>query len=258
MVPKGVANCMIPSIMSNHKESDKDSFALAFETSGALGGVAVGRGDFVLETRIFHTPGNHAAELLPTIQALCRAHTVAPNSIGRVYVSIGPGSFTGLRVGITVARTLAFGLGTRIVPVSTLEVISQNAGDCDNPPRHAAVLLDAKRGRVYAATYERKNGRYVETSNPAELDPAEFLAAQDDKCAVLGEGVLAHRTTVEAARRRVLPESLFPARAETVYRLGSALAATGSFVEPRSLVPLYIRRPEAEENWERRHGSKSG
>ena len=248
--------------MAQRTDSDP-GYAIAFETSSAVGSVALGRGAEVLESRTLSRPKAHAQSaarpvslvatwFLPTIKALCEAHQVEPTHIERVYVSAGPGSFTGLRMGVTAARMIALGVGARIVGVPTLEVIAQNALDADPPPSRVAVVLDAKRSRVYTAAFVRQGGAYVATTEANEADPFEFLAAQPHDCAVLGEGVLYHRPAIETANRRILAESLYRPRAETVYRLGYDRAERGEFADPRTIVPTYIRPPEAEEVWQRK------
>ena len=132
------------------------TYALAFETSSAQGCVALGCGPKVLEAARFTKARAHAAEFLPTIDALCRAHDAEPQRIEWVFVSAGPGSFTGLRIGITAARMIALAVGARVVAIPTLEVIAQNALDSPTPPDQVAVILDAKRRRVYSATFARR------------------------------------------------------------------------------------------------------
>jgi tRNA threonylcarbamoyladenosine biosynthesis protein TsaB len=231
------------------------SYALAFETSGAIGSVAIGQGADVLETRAFTRPLRHANEFLPTVDALCRTYAVEPARIGMIHVSIGPGSFTGLRIGVTAARMLALAAErggrapVRITAIPTLEVIAQNALRSAEPAPHVAVVLDAKRGRVYGALFALRNDAYVPVCDAAEVDPSRFLSACPPDTAVLGDGVRVHRVVVEASGRVTLPESLFAAEAETTYRLGMRRAERGGAVAPRDLVPLYVRPPEAEERW---------
>jgi tRNA threonylcarbamoyladenosine biosynthesis protein TsaB len=261
---------MIGSTMAVSRDIDA-AYALAFETSCAVGSVALGRGAEVLEMRKFGAPRAHAVEFLPTIDAMCRRHKVRPGQVGRVYVSSGPGSFTGLRIGVTAARMFALAHGTKLVAVPTLEATAQNAAQHPTPTEEVAVVLDAKRRRVYAAAFRREDIplrsksdvgaeeglprlRYVATCEPAEVDPAEFLATRSRECAVLGEGVLYHRDAVDASELEVLPESLYRPRAETVFLLGYERAERGEFIAPRDLTPVYIRPPEAEEVWARKHG----
>jgi len=115
-----------------------------------------------------------------------------------------------------------------------------------------AVVLDAKRNRVYTAAFVHHDGAYVPTCDAIEADPLDFLSAQPDDCAVLGEGIVYHRAAIEKSSRPILPPSLYRPRAETVYRLGFERAERGEFSDRRNLVPTYIRPPEAEEVWERK------
>jgi len=232
----------------------RTEFALAFETSTTAGSVALGRAGDVIGTASLSRVRAHAREFLAVVDGLCRSHGVEPTSIAEVYVSSGPGSFTGLRIGVTAAKMLALATGARIVAVPTLEVIAQNALDATPRPDRVAVVLDAKRGHVYAATFRWENGSFTQASAPVEADPFAFLSAQPADCAVLGEGVLYHRESIVRAQRRVLPERLFPPRPETVYALGDARAQKREFHDRRSLIPTYIRPPEAEEVWKRKHG----
>lgn len=239
-------------------------FALAIETSGAIGSVAVGcseagRRDPILGVISFTRPRAHAIEFFSAIQLLCSQNHITPSELNHIYVSSGPGSFTGLRIGITAARTLAWATGAKIVSIPTLQVIAQGAMMTDQPPDQVAVLLDAKRGHVYAAAFKRTRDSLTDTApgtaayapicEPAEADPGAFLAVCDRNCAVMGEGVLYHLKAVADSGLRVLPEESYRPRAEIVFALGIDAASKGRFSEPRDLIPTYIRPPEAEEKW---------
>lgn len=230
-------------------------YSLAFETSGDLGSVALGRGDRILATRLLSGPRRHAVEFLPTVAALCGAHSVEPNAVRNIYLSIGPGSFTGLRIGMTVARLLAFSHGARIAAVPTLEAIAQNAAALEKPPQRLVVMLDAKRKHVYAATFELHDGVYGALCDPAEVDPLSCRESNDRATAYMGKGATLHREALRAAGEWILPETLSAPSVETVYRIGLQRARRGLFVESRKLVPLYVRLPEAEEKWQKRHES---
>jgi len=186
---------------------------------------------------------------------LCRRHGAAPNTIEEVYVSAGPGSFTGLRIGITVARTLAWANGVRVVRVPTLEAIARNALGLPDPPDPLIVLLDAKRGNTYAGVFRRIADGYEPLGNPAEWSVERLAESVPAGTAVVGEGIAYHREAVDQAGWRVLPEPLHAPRAEAVHRLGWARSQAGKFDDPGGLVPIYVRRPEAEEVWEQRHGT---
>ena len=240
----------------NQVRTQEPGYVLAVETSGVHGGLALGRGPQIIGTRRFTGPRRHATDFLPAVQALCQTHVVNPADVGLVLVSIGPGSFTGLRIGITAARMLALANRATVVGVPTSEVIAQNAADAPDPPERVAVILDAKRQRVYAATFQRHDGRYLPEWGPAEVEPASFLEDLDPRCAVTGDGVPCHREAVAASGLPVLPKSLFAPRVETVYSLGRVRLQESLGVGHRTLLPLYVRPPEAEERWEQRHGRK--
>jgi len=225
------------------------SYGLAIETSCTIGSVALGCAGRLLAEHTFSGPRKHAVEFLAAVDTLCREHGVEPQQIGEVYVSYGPGSFTGLRMGVTAARTIAFAQEAHLIAVPTLEVIAQNALLLPDAPEGTAVILDAKRKRVYAATFVRQEGRFTPTSQPSEVDPAGFLAGQPEGTVVLGEGVITYRQTAASSGLQIAPAELHSPRAGVVYRLGHDLARRGVIVARRDLVPLYIRPPEAEERW---------
>ncbi len=225
---------------------------LAIETSGRVGSVCIGTGPNIHHAAVFQTDLNHAVELLPTIDRLCTESNLAPADLDAVFVSGGPGSFTGLRIGITAARTLAWSTGAKTIRVPTLDAIAQNALRTDDPPDHVGVILDAKRKAVFATAYQRENDRYVAIEPPAERDPDQFLASIPRPCAILGEGIPYHQTVIDRSRLPILDPETSRARAKIIYQLGAARAVRNDFDNPNELIPIYIRRPEAEEVWEKR------
>ncbi len=230
------------------------TYALALETSSDIGSAALGLAGKVVDSVTLSGPRRHAAEFLPAIADLCSRRSVSPQALRTVFVSRGPGSFTGLRIGVTVARMLGFAGGVRVVTVPTLDVIAQNALDVPDRPSRLAVMVDAKRHHVYAALFAYRGDRYETMAQPEEVAPEGFLNEHGGTGgAVVGDGASLHADAIHAAGWTVLPESLFRPRAETVFSLGAELEAAGSFTDYRSLVPTYIRPPEAEEKWRQRN-----
>jgi tRNA threonylcarbamoyl adenosine modification protein YeaZ len=155
---------------------------LAVETSGRLGSVALAQGDKLLSEARFSGPMRHSAEIFPAITGLLNKIDKKPNQIEHIYISAGPGSFTGLRIAVTLAKTMALANNSKIAAVDTLDVIAANAAT-DNtelfshrghrehrekinecraglaPPimlaERLAVVLDAKRGQFFIAVYEQ-------------------------------------------------------------------------------------------------------
>lgn len=189
---------------------------LALETSTRTGGIALWDDGLVAE-RPYAAGFRQATSLVALVDTTCREVGWTPGALERVAVSIGPGSFTGVRVGLSVAKMLALALGVEVVAVPSLLVIAQRS-----TAEHVAVALDARKGRVILGTFERWDGVLIATSDP-EVVPN---AALDE----LPEGT-------ELLRDDVAP------LARDVARLGSTLTPTNAI----SLVPAYVRRPEPEE-----------
>lgn len=227
---------------------------LALETSGRIGSIALAQGPTLLATRTLSAAMKHATELAPTIAAMTAAQNWTPADIHHIYVSTGPGSFTGLRVAIAFARALSQatgGGGAKLVAVPTLDVLARNA-----PPdvTNLVILLDAKRGQTFAAHFQRIGSNFTRTEGPALVAPADILARarQHGPVWVTGEGVDYHRDSLGDAQ--VLDKSLWPGRAEHVHALGLDLANRGEFTPRDALLPVYIRLAEAEELWRKRQG----
>ena len=223
------------------------TFVLAIETSGDRGSVALGRDGAVMAARVFESIRRHGADLMPNIADLCKECDIRPEQIGLVCLSIGPGSFTGLRLGVAVARALSLSTGAAIVPVPTLQVIAHNALDLSHPPERLAAFLDAKRNRAYAAAFALKDNSYECVTETLEVDPAEFLRSQPSDIVVTGEGVRVHRAAIESVGCGMLAENLRTARAEWVLKLGHQTFTTNGSTNRRDVVPLYVRLPEPEE-----------
>lgn len=225
----------------------------------------MGRGERLLESRRLPSPRRHLRDLIPTLQALCREHGApAPGGggahkaeegegIDEVYISIGPGSFTGLRIAVTSAKLLARVWGARLVAVPTLDVVVRNA-----PERfpHVAVCLNAKRGQCYTRIYQRtaeahgeQRAGWLAMDQPILMTPAEVCRTAPRPLAVVGERLPEHAWPHDVT---VLGAELAVPRAEVVWELGRALAAAGEYVDPLRLTPLYVRLPEAERRWRER------
>lgn len=232
------------------------NWRLAVETSGRKGSAAIGRGAQVIAERPFATDTEHARDLLPVVEGLFEECGANERSVEHCYVSIGPGSFTGLRVAVTFARHLSLAMKTQLVAVPTLDVIARNALQVTPLPQRLAVILDAKRKQVFGAVYELTGGdEYRQVISPCLTDPEELFRQAGTPLAVIGEGIAYHQDAIRAGGVQVLGEEVWFPRATNVYAIGSAMAEQGLFTAAADLVPFYLRRPEAEEVWEKRHGS---
>ena len=230
---------------------------IAVETSSASGSVALALGSRLLAERTFSTKTQHARELLPTLAGLYEQCAWRPGEVEECYLSIGPGSFTGLRVAVAFARHLALATGARLCAVPTLDVIATNVLSLASPPTRLAVILDAKRGQVFGAKYALDDGAYRREGEARLIEPAVLLN-EGAKLSVMGEGIDYHRPAVKASGATLVDRTVWSPRAGAVHRLGWMMAQSGLFTPPHELVPFYLRRPEAEEVWERRQGFVAG
>lgn len=223
--------------------------ALAIETSSRVGSIAIVQDDVVLAEEEFEHGLQHAAQIIPIIDRLCREQNWAPRDVEEIYVSAGPGSFTGLRIGITLAKTMALAAGVKIVAVPTARVLVENAPIEAN---HVILVLDAKRDQIFTARFERDGDQWIERE-PAHLDS---LTAMLDRAPrpvhLLGEGIPFHEKFIPCGEAVVIvtPEKLWRPRASVVARIGGAMARRGEFGDPDRLTPIYIRKPEAEEKFD--------
>ena len=232
-----------------------DTRILAIETSSPRGAVALAESDRVLVEERFSAVEGHGRDLLPVVERLCRAQGWMPGTINECHLSIGPGSFTGLRVAVAFARHLALAVGARIVPVPTLDVLAANVLAKADAPPNVAVMLDAKRAQVFGAVY-RVRADWCEPFGPAVVvEPARLLAAAPRPIAALGEGTRHHLKLLRELGVVVLSDEFNVPTAAMVHRLGRRIVSAGGDVGAEALVPLYVRRPEAEELWEKRQAS---
>lgn len=230
---------------------------IAIETSGRRGSVALAEGSNLVDESSFSANQEHARDLIPMIDLLCHNHGWPPRTVKHCYLSIGPGSFTGLRVAVAFARHFAFAVGAKICAVPTLDVIAENAREIKPPPRYLATILDAKRSQVFSAVFEFRDGRYHRIIEPQMIEFAKLVDAAPSPIAVIGEGIEYHRDVIESKSVQILDRALWWPRAANVHRIGWQFASQGQFTDPVQLTPFYVRRPEAEELWEKRHGASS-
>jgi tRNA threonylcarbamoyladenosine biosynthesis protein TsaB len=192
---------------------------------------------------LLHAEQRHAARLLLELDALLAAHGRPLGDVELIALSIGPGTFTGLRIGLATALGLAFGTELRIAPVSTLAAMAWQARE------HACVvpLLDARKAQVYAGVYgpDAQLLRADCVCAPAEL------AAQltgEGPVHLLGSGAERYRGALEeafGARAVFLPPERGVPRASSVGVLGQRLASAGGALLPEQVEPAYLRPPDA-------------
>ena len=230
--------------------------SVAIETSCRLGGLALGRGRRLAATVSFDAAGRHATQLVQRLAALLEEAHLRPTDLDEVYVSAGPGSFTGLRVGITAVRTLAQAVeAIRCVAVPSAQAVAENFRDEDW--QNLAVIMDSRQGSLHATLFARRGGQIVACQPGHTVAPARFLADTPRPLLLAGEG-LAHQDLVQMLSGpgvTVLepdrPNRHLPS-AESIWRVGRQMADAGEFTDSHRLLPIYARQPEAVRLWEGR------
>jgi tRNA threonylcarbamoyladenosine biosynthesis protein TsaB len=228
---------------------------LALETSGRMGSVAIAVGRQILDEAAFSGPMRHSSEVFPAIYDLLNRLGRKPKDIEHVYISIGPGSFTGLRIAVSIAKTMHLANAVKVVAVDTLDVIAANIDGNIKPEKtgveKVAVVLDAKRCQFYIAVYQStRNGKWKKFFSDSLMTSSQFLekfAGKDKPVWLLGEGLVYYKDKFIGKGIRHLDERYWNPRAEKVHLLGWEMASAGQFADPLILQPKYLRRPEAEE-----------
>ncbi|MHC4076292.1 MAG: tRNA (adenosine(37)-N6)-threonylcarbamoyltransferase complex dimerization subunit type 1 TsaB [Planctomycetota bacterium] len=249
----------------------KKSLILALETSGRIGSVAIAHGQQILAKRTFSGPMRHIEEIFPGICEILEKIGRTGQEIKEVYISIGPGSFTGLRIAATIAKMMHLACEAKIVAVDTLDVIAANVIDDQlwskqkfqktHPTvKKIAVILDAKRGQFFVAVYQyRQNthssqneGKWEKILPDSLMTAKQFVdefASSNQTIWLLGEGLLHHREKFQAEGIGFLGEEYWWPTAEKIHRLGYEKSLRAEFAEPIGLQPVYLRRPQAQEKW---------
>jgi tRNA threonylcarbamoyladenosine biosynthesis protein TsaB len=226
--------------------------SMAVDTSGRFGSVALGSGDRILVSRTFSGMLRHSAELFAAIQALLEEIGRVAVDIQEVYLTAGPGSFTGLRIGVTLAKMLHFSNRTRIVALSTLDVLAENTRDFlreEGPScQQSAAILDAKRGQFFVAVYDWTGSTPKKIHPDCLMTPESFLQIFGDQhppIYLLGEGLVYYKDRFLVDGIRIMNSRYWYPHAHHLYRLGRNQALLGQFSEPVGLIPNYLRGPDA-------------
>jgi tRNA threonylcarbamoyladenosine biosynthesis protein TsaB len=218
---------------------------LAVESATLSGGVALLDGDRLLGEITLNIAITHSERLMSAVDRLLADCGLAPADLDGLAVSVGPGSFTGLRVGLATVKALAMALDLPVAAVPTLDALAARLPFAD-----AAVcpLLDARKGEVYLSLY-----RWCERGMVREWDylalPPELAAARlIAPVILLGDGIEACRPWLDRLGEgvRLAPAAQRLPSAAAVAGLGRAALAAGAGVAAESLVPLYLRPSEAE------------
>jgi len=184
----------------------------------------------------------HAEMLMGLIDAALRRSELAPKMLDAVAISIGPGSFTGLRIGLSVAKGLCFALDKPLVAVPTLDALARRAGEANvvETP-YLVAALDARRDEVYCALF-RVNGRSTQREGDVrDLTLSELSAFVNDRAVTFTGNAAAKLLAHFGIAARFVPEPFASCRSSSVALIGEEMARRGEFADVRTIEPAYIK-----------------
>lgn len=225
---------------------------LTIDTATRAGSVAVSRGETVLGEIVLNTGSNHTDRLLLSLQQLLKDLDLTPAQFDAFAVVIGPGSFTGLRVGVATVKGLALATGKPVIPLPSLELLAMQA---PLPKYPVCALLDARKQEVYSCLYQWQGGRPVALGPEQVLAPDRLLASLSGEVLFIGDGCQTYRTLIVrqlGSRAHFLPWPCHLPRASSGAALALQALRLGETLPGAALIPRYIRPSEAEINWLRR------
>ena len=221
---------------------------LALETSAKAVSAAVTEDGRVLASGYQDTGLTHSRTLMPIVEHLFRNTDLSPESVDAVAVAVGPGSFTGIRIGVSAAKGLAFALDKPAVGVSTLAAMARNASFAGGL---IVCAMDARRQQIYNALFAAEDGvltRLTPDRAVSLADLAEELRGDPRPKTVVGDGAAMCADFLEAAGVpcRLAPPHLVMQNAMSVALEAEDLAARGELVSAQDLSPVYLRPPQAQ------------
>lgn len=223
---------------------------LGIETATQVVGVALGGDDGPLGSVEINQGRRHAEIVVPAIEFVCRHAQVQMGEIGAIGVDIGPGLFTGMRVGIATAKAMGYALQVPVVGVSSLDLLAY-------PMRHAskviASVVDARKGEVFYAFFLPTPGGVQRVSEPRagsiEDFNADVLARGQDVLAI-GDGAHRYRNDFELGIE--VADLANPSAASLVTLARARALHVGLDANPEAVQPMYLRAPDAQINWSTR------
>jgi len=252
---------MTSSERNNLPRSRPRRYVLGLESSGRLGGAAVAEvveeGIVLRAEQLAGVEATHSERLMPALQAVMAAAGVEPHQVAAVAVSQGPGSYTGIRIGVMTAKALGFAWEVPVVPVLSLEALAWQARAV--PAAWLLPVLPARRGAYFGALYRPGDGepaQWEQPVPPGRWTPQELLAPlveRPGRVCLVGEGAEGfHQWLASEAgaafRDRVIPAhwSLDHLRPGAVALLGARRWRAGQAQDPTEVLPRYLRETEAE------------
>ena len=227
---------------------------LGIDTSTSCGSVGLIDDGEVISDYLLNVPVTHSQRLLGAIEFVLKEAGHQIENLDGWAIALGPGSFTGLRIGVSTVKGLAFATGKPVTGVSTLDVLASQIG----PTSHLICpVLDARKKEVYTAFYRNDQGDGLKRLSLYQaLEPAELIKKIEEKTLFVGNGVKTYGDYLQDA---LSSRAIFPAlplhlpHGSVVAKLGLELLKKGEYLDLPTFTPIYVRSSEAEVKWQERH-----
>lgn len=222
---------------------------LSIESSALAASCAVFCDGRLLAEEFVQNELTHSVTLLPALEATLKKAALSLSDIDAFAVTTGPGSFSGLRIGVTLAKTLAYACGKSVFGISTLQAIACQLPFADRP---VCPIMDARRDQVYTALYRLDNGRPCQLMPPCAISAEQLASKINEPVIFIGDGVPRFQAYLkEALGHKALfaPPHLYAARASSV----AYLAQFAEAQKPEDLNPCYLRLSQAEREYNEKH-----
>ncbi len=234
---------------------------LAIDTATDSVSVAFGDGKRVLAHSEAISDRRHAEALAPMIEFVRQQAGISFREIDVVAVDIGPGSFTGMRVGIASAKAIAQTLDVPLIGIISLDILAQALGPIDDV---VVSVIDARRGEMYWSMYRQQQGATMQVHAPRVGPLADLIVDVVDRgqeTHFVGDGAVRYRSEIEESLVNALPgcgfadERLSRPTAAAMMVLAQQRAVNEQWQAAREVAPMYMRQPDAEINWQTRTAS---
>jgi tRNA threonylcarbamoyladenosine biosynthesis protein TsaB len=227
---------------------------LGIDTSTPCGSIGLIDGKSVISEYLLNVSVTHSERLLVAIDLVLRKAGCALDDLEGFAISLGPGSFTGIRIGVSTVKGLAYAVQKPVVGVSTLDVL---ASQVSPTPYLICPIIDARKGEVYSAFYRYEElDRLKRLSEFQAIRPGVLSRMLNERTIFLGDGVMAYGDDLRNWLKSFAifsPPTLHIPHGSAVARLGVELLLRGEVLDLATFIPLYVRRSEAELKWEEKN-----
>lgn len=233
---------------------------LAVDTSSSVAAVAVMDDALLLGEYLLNHEKTHSQKLVPMIKEIMDGLELLPGDIDLFAASSGPGSFTGIRIGVTTIKAMAFAAKKPVISIPTLDALAYGIPLMDKAL--VCPIMDARNQQVYTALYSLENGQQNNITGymGIHLDElVKLIKSKKKKVIFTGDAVPVYRESLKTALGEdcdFAPPCMFAQRASTVAQLALIRTSGGEFGNCFDMAPFYLRKSQAEREYDKKHGSQ--